>query len=111
MNVEYIHYQVEPAAIPEFIAAFREALAILTREPTVLYHELVQNSDHPEKFVVRIDWRSRDSQRAYLTSEGYAAFMALVKPFNRAFVSMQFHDPVVVSPRSRSEAGQTAEGA
>lgn len=111
MNVEYIHYQVEPAAVSDFVAAFREALAILEHEPTVLYHELVQNSDHPEKFVVRIDWRSRESQRAYLTSEGYAAFMTLVKPFNRAFVSMQFHDPVVVSARRGAADGATAGGA
>ncbi len=99
MNVEYIHYQVDHAAISDFKSAFSQALKILEKEPTVLYAELVQNSDLPEKFVVRIDWASRDSQRAYLSTTDYAGFMALVKPFNSAFVSMQFHDPVTTSPR------------
>jgi len=99
MNVEYIHYQVDPAHIDDFKVAFRGALALFDHEPTVLYYELVQNSDHPEKFVVRIEWQTRQSQKAYLDHPDYKAFMAQIKPFNGAFISMQFHDPVMTSAR------------
>lgn len=104
MNVEYIHYDVDPSQADAFVAALREALALLDREPTVLYHELVRNSDDPRKFVVRIEWKERDSQRAYLTNADYARFIELIKPFHSAFVSMQFHDPLATSARGAANA-------
>ena len=99
MNVEYIHYLVDPAKLDAFVGALRSALSLLDREPTVLYHELVQDSDEPGRLVVRIEWQTRESQRAYLRSGDYARFIALVKPFQAAFVSMRFHDPLIASAR------------
>lgn len=104
MNVEYIRYDVDPTLTQGFVEAMTKALALLEREPSVLDHELVQNSDDPRKFVVRIEWQTRDSQKAYLKHDDYAAFMSLVKPFNPAFVSMEFHDPVVARARRSPSA-------
>lgn len=100
MNVEYIHYQVDAAQQSEFVTAFSQALALLDRDSTVLSYELVQNSDDPSKFVVRIEWQSRDSQRAYTAKEDFAAFLTLVKPYHGTLVSMQFHEPLLRSPKS-----------
>lgn len=104
MNVEYIHYDVDPSRADDFVAAMRDALALLDREPSVLYHELVRNSDDPRKLVVRIEWRERESQRVYLTSADYPRFIELIKPFHSAFVSMHFHDPVATSARRPASA-------
>ncbi|MEZ4452999.1 MAG: antibiotic biosynthesis monooxygenase family protein [Nannocystaceae bacterium] len=104
MNVEYIHYDVDPSQADAFVAAFQEALALLEREPSVLYHELVQDCDDPRKFVVRIEWQTRESQRTYLTNPDYARFMGLIKPHHGSFVSMRFHDPRVVAARGKEPA-------
>ncbi|MCB9640600.1 MAG: antibiotic biosynthesis monooxygenase [Myxococcales bacterium] len=97
-NVEYIHYDVKDAArISGFCEAFRKGLTHLQKDPTVLDCELVQDCDDSGKFVVRIVWEDRESQKTYTQKDDFKVFMGMVGAFNDAFVSMKFHDPIELS--------------
>lgn len=99
MHVEYIRYATAENSVEAFRAAWTEAATLLRRSPLIEAVEVAQHDERRGEFVVRVEWTNRDAQRAYLATQDYGAFMALIGPFHGGFVSMDFYTPVAGEER------------
>jgi len=92
--VEYIRYLIPADQTLEFEDAYRRAGAILSADEHCLRHEISRGVEHPDRYVVRIEWDSVEGhEQGFRKSAAFAEFFALVKPFFDAIEEMTHYQP------------------
>jgi quinol monooxygenase YgiN len=103
MIVEYIRYALDPADTEDFLAAYAAAGEILRQDRHCLAWELAQSEREPTRCTVRIEWDSAEGHlEGFRASEGFADFLALVRPYLGAIEEME-HYQVRRSTLAQSE--------
>ena len=67
MFVAYVHVQVKPEHIEEFIAASCENAASTILEPGNLRFDVLQQADDPQRFVLYEVYRDEEASKAHKT--------------------------------------------
>jgi hemoglobin len=101
MVIEYIRYKVPGERHEEFEAAWASAQAALAEAPECLAYEVTRGVEHPDQYIVRIEWTSvHDHEQGFRQSAGFGAFFAAVKPFIDQIEEMEHYDLTSVTGRA-----------
>jgi quinol monooxygenase YgiN len=94
MIVEYIRYTVPSDRQNAFVSAYGEASRFLRESPHCLGFEISQCTEEPERYIVRIEWRSQREHTAGFRGEpNFGSFFALIRPFLDGIAEMQHYRP------------------
>ena len=89
MVAEYVRYEIPEARSAEFELAYARAGAELDGAPQCVGWELARCVEHPERYVVRIEWGSVEEHlHGFRGSPAFGRFLADVGPFVDAIVEM-----------------------
>jgi heme-degrading monooxygenase HmoA len=98
MVVEYIRYAIPAEHGAAFEDAYRRAGAILSADGHCLRHEVARGIEHPDRYVVRIEWDSVEGhEQGFRKSPAFGEFFALVKPFFEAIEEMTHYSPATTA--------------
>ena len=94
MVVEYIRYAVPVEQAAAFEDAYATAAAILAADEHCLGYEICRGIEHPDRYVVRIEWDSVEGhEQGFRRSPRFGDFFAAVKPFYDAIEEMTHYEP------------------
>ena len=100
MVVEYIRYTVPAEQADAFEECYRRARATLAADQRCLAWEVSRCVEHPERYVVRIEWDSVEGHlQGFRKSAGFAEFFDAVKPFFEAIDEMTHYQPTANAER------------
>jgi heme-degrading monooxygenase HmoA len=92
--VEYIRYAIAADQAAAFEDAYRRAGVILGADGHCLGHEIARGVEHPDRYVVRIEWDSVEGhEQGFRKSPAFSDFYALVKPFFDEIEEMTHYSP------------------
>jgi heme-degrading monooxygenase HmoA len=102
MVIEYIRYKVPDERCAEFETAWGSAKAVLTDAPECIAHEVARGVEHPDQYIVRIEWTSlSDHEQGFRKSAGFGTFFAAVRPFFEQIQEMEHYDLTAVAGAAR----------
>ena len=81
MITELADLPVIPGQEDAFAAAYAKGAEYVLAAPGCLSARLVRGVESPSRFVALIEWATTEDHLAYLNSEGFAAFGALIGHF------------------------------
>ncbi len=79
MFVAYVHVQVKPERIEEFIAATCENAASTIQEPGNLRFDVLQQADDPQRFALYEVYRDEEASKAHKKTAHYARWRRTVE--------------------------------
>ena len=92
-SVEIIRYTIPLQQREEFMLNYGKACKVLQESPYCLGYEIIQGSDEPEHYIVRIHWSSvEDHLNKFRKSKEFGSFFALVKPYFNAIEEMKHYE-------------------
>ena len=104
MIVEYIRYRIAEDAAG-FEDAYRRASEALRATPACHAWELRRCVEEPERYVLRIEWRSLDAHlQGFRHSAEFAAFFQHVRPYVDRIEEMLHYESTDVSSASLCQA-------
>ena len=104
MIVEYIRYRLKGDAAA-FEAAYVRAQASLRASPECLGWELTRCHEEPDRYVLRIEWRSLEAHlQGFRKGPTFPAFLAEIRPFIDQIEEMQHYEATAVRSRSIYQA-------
>lgn len=84
--VESVVLPVRPGMEPEFEATFREASAIIARQPGYLSHDLRRGVEQPSTYLLTVRWASVDAHEVgFRGSDDYQEWKRLLHRFYDPF--------------------------
>lgn len=81
MITEIADLPVAPGREDEFAAAYAEGTKILRAAPGCLASRLIRGVESPSRFIAIVEWESKDHHTAYMESDGFRQFGALIGHF------------------------------
>ena len=108
MILEYVRYRISaPQRRSEFERAYTSAAHWLDASPYCLGYDLSHGVEEPERFVLRIEWTSReDHEKGFRGGPHFPPFLEAVRPFIGDIEEMKHYEPTPV----RGSAGSPGEG-
>ena len=97
MFVVFVHVDVKPEHIAEFMAASCENAASTILEPGNLRFDVLQQADNPQRFVLYEVYRDEQASKAHKGTAHYARWRDLVETWMaqpRKGVQFESHFPV-----------------
>ena len=92
MIVEYIRYSIADDRRVAFLEAYEKAARFLQESPHCISLELSQCVDENDRFILRIEWKSREEHlHGFRKSAGFNDFFRLVQPFVGDIEEMQHY--------------------
>jgi quinol monooxygenase YgiN len=93
MIVEYTRYRIKDGRAGAFVEAYEKAAEYLNSSPACLAYELTQCTEEPERFMLRIEWKSIEEHlQGFRKEPGFQEFFKLVQPFFREIEEMQHYE-------------------
>ena len=89
--IEVFRYELSPQQVAQFEQAISEAMHILDTEKRVISYEIAKNLDEPGKYIIRMEWESREDQAEYTKSAEFLQIIEFVKPFRANTLEHQFY--------------------
>lgn len=100
MIVEYVRYRIATEDAERFLDAYRAAAQALDQSPHCLGYELSRCHEEPERFVLRIRWRSiAEHLEGFRRSQAFGPFLSAVRPFIDRIEEMQHYTPTDVGSK------------
>lgn len=84
MILEVVRVTVAPEDAQAYIDAFARARRFLAASPHCLGFTINRCLEHPEQFLLFIEWHDVSGHLAFRATDGYAGYRACVDPFVRA---------------------------
>ncbi len=98
--VEIIRYSIPSDQQASFEEAYSKAGVFLQNSPYCLSYEVVQGSDEPQHYIVRIHWTSVDDHLTkFRKSAEFMSFFNLVKPFYNNIDEMKHYEETSIAWR------------
>jgi heme-degrading monooxygenase HmoA len=83
MLVERAELTIRAGMEQEFATAMSErGLPLLLAVAGVKRARLGRGVEHPEKFMLLVEWASMDAHQAFPTAPNYAPFRAVIRPYS-----------------------------
>lgn len=93
MIAEYTRYLIPAEKHKEFEAAYQKAQEFLKKSPHCLGYELSRCNEEPERYMLRIEWKSMDEHlNGFRKEPNFKQFFALVQPFIKNIQEMQHYE-------------------
>jgi len=100
MIVEYTRYKISADHQAAFEQAYLGAQQHLKESPHCVSYELTHCEEEPERYVLRIEWVSKEEHlQGFRREPGFRSFVALVQPFLSSIEEMQHYKLTEVSGR------------
>jgi heme-degrading monooxygenase HmoA len=82
MVLEIADFAVRPGTEDEFAAAYREAVAFVTRTPGFRTARMTRSIESPSRFVLLIEWDSVEAHTVgFRESDGFGEWRRLIGPY------------------------------
>jgi heme-degrading monooxygenase HmoA len=94
MLLERAELTIKPGMEAEFASAMAErGIPLLLGVAGVKRAKLGRGIEHPEKFMLLVEWESMNAHQAYPTSPNYAPFRAVIRPYSTGGSMEHFEFP------------------
>jgi len=92
--VEYTRYRIKEEERREaFVKAYEQAATLLSRSPACIAYELTHCAEEPDRYVLRIEWKStKEHLEGFRKEAGFQEFFRLVQPFFHDIEEMQHYE-------------------
>lgn len=80
MVLEVARFDITPGAQAAFVAAYREAVALLSDSPGLRSTRLTQGVETPTSFVLLVEWDSLEAHEGFRAGAGFGPWRALIGP-------------------------------
>jgi heme-degrading monooxygenase HmoA len=95
MIVEIAQITVAAGREAQFEAAFSQGIRAAAKSPGYLAHELRRSIEHPQRYMLRIEWRTLEDHTVHFRgSPLFAQWRAAVGPFFAAPPVVEHFQPV-----------------
>ena len=102
MIVEYTRYRIKEDRREAFVEAYEKAADYLKQSPACVAYELTHCTEEPERFILRIEWKStEDHLQGFRKEPGFKEFFQLVQPFFHDIEEMQHYELTGVAHSAR----------
>jgi heme-degrading monooxygenase HmoA len=94
--VEHAFIHVDPERVPDFVAMFPEARAVLASSPGFQWAELHHGLERPGVLLLLVGWESLDAHLVgFRQSERFPRWRALIGPYFTADPEVEHYEPAV----------------
>lgn len=101
MIVEYTRYRIAQERRDAFVKAYQEASSYLKNSPHCLAYELTHCTEEPDRFMLRIEWKSAEEHlQGFRKEPGFKNFFQLVQPYVRDIEEMQHYELTGIAHRA-----------
>lgn len=108
MIVEYIRYFLNSEQIEGFLTAYTRAQTELKASQHCMGYELSQCLNTPERFILRIEWDSREGHlQGFRKSPEFQRFYTDIKPFIDQIEEMTHYTLTEIQSESRADNEHT----
>ncbi len=92
-SVEIIRYKIGNDQFKAFEEAYEKAGEYLQASPYCLGYHVLHGDDEPNNYIVTIYWTSKeDHLQKFRSSEQFAAFLPIVRPFFNDIEEMKHYE-------------------
>lgn len=101
MIVEYTRYRIPQERREAFVQAYEKATQYMKSSPHCLAYELTHCTEEPDRFVLRIEWKSiAEHLEGFRKEPGFREFFQLVQPFFHDIEEMQHYEATNITYRA-----------